>query len=211
MLFKLKSNYNCVMIESLVYIPTVYTFFFTYKIILLVFYSFLFFFFFFNDPATTEIYTLSLHDALPILNHVSGRRELTWELGTLLPGQSRVVDYQLTAASAGRFRNKAIVTAAGGVRDEFEHEVQVAEAKIDLTMTGPATGIVNAAAAYQITVSNAGTSPLTNVVITDPVPAQMAYVSASAGGVLMRAQAPTVGPDVVQWAIGTLEPGASRM
>src|SRR2546430_7668009 len=24
-------------------------------------------FFFFNDPATTEIYTLSLHDALPIL------------------------------------------------------------------------------------------------------------------------------------------------
>src|SRR5438067_13498998 len=29
---------------------------------------FLFYFFFFNDPATTEIYTLSLHDALPILS-----------------------------------------------------------------------------------------------------------------------------------------------
>src|SRR5258707_7093370 len=29
--------------------------------------SFLIFFFFFNDTATTEIYTLSLHDALPIL------------------------------------------------------------------------------------------------------------------------------------------------
>src|SRR2546429_8847558 len=28
--------------------------------------SLLFFFFFFNDTATTEIYTLSLHDALPI-------------------------------------------------------------------------------------------------------------------------------------------------
>src|SRR6266508_3288469 len=28
--------------------------------------SLLSFFFFFNDPATTEIYTLSLHDALPI-------------------------------------------------------------------------------------------------------------------------------------------------
>src|SRR3990170_7308428 len=27
---------------------------------------FVFFFFFFNDTATTEIYTLSLHDALPI-------------------------------------------------------------------------------------------------------------------------------------------------
>src|SRR5256885_3355454 len=29
-------------------------------------YSYFFFFFFFNDTATTEIYTLSLHDALPI-------------------------------------------------------------------------------------------------------------------------------------------------
>src|SRR5688572_33231181 len=27
-------------------------------------------FFFFNDPSTTEIYTLSLHDALPILRQV---------------------------------------------------------------------------------------------------------------------------------------------
>src|SRR2546425_11265116 len=31
------------------------------------FLSSFFFFFFFNDTATTEIYTLSLHDALPIL------------------------------------------------------------------------------------------------------------------------------------------------
>src|SRR3712207_9235347 len=29
------------------------------------------FFFFFNDTATTEIYTLSLHDALPISAHFS--------------------------------------------------------------------------------------------------------------------------------------------
>src|SRR2546427_9389332 len=45
----------------------------------------LFFFFFFNDTATTEIYTLSLHDALPICarharNRLRGRR------GTARPG-----------------------------------------------------------------------------------------------------------------------------
>src|SRR5256885_12313590 len=33
-----------------------------------------FFFFFFNDTATTEIYTLSLHDALPISFPLSGVR-----------------------------------------------------------------------------------------------------------------------------------------
>src|SRR5256885_11209367 len=35
-----------------------------------------FFFFFFNDTATTEIYTLSLHDALPICDHRS--RKITF-------------------------------------------------------------------------------------------------------------------------------------
>src|SRR5260364_102875 len=43
--------------------------------------SFFFFFFFFNDTATTEIYTLSLHDALPIClegetRYPRGRRNL---------------------------------------------------------------------------------------------------------------------------------------
>src|SRR5438093_13268806 len=35
-----------------------------------------FFFFFFNDTATTEIYTLSLHDALPIYGTGDGGRAL---------------------------------------------------------------------------------------------------------------------------------------
>src|SRR5204863_8143170 len=34
--------------------------------------------FFFNDTATTEIYTLSLHDALPIWSRQLINRELSW-------------------------------------------------------------------------------------------------------------------------------------
>src|SRR5436309_15449897 len=40
-------------------------------------------FFFFNDPATTEIYTLSLHDALPIRDAIAGKHaysRYTWNL-----------------------------------------------------------------------------------------------------------------------------------
>src|SRR5258707_3314491 len=37
-------------------------------------YIFFLFFFFFNDTATTEIYTLSLHDALPICEFRAGLR-----------------------------------------------------------------------------------------------------------------------------------------
>jgi len=49
------------------------------------------FFFFFNDTATTEIYTLSLHDALPISNAIrhSGARRA--EI-TLRPGVLEIAD-----------------------------------------------------------------------------------------------------------------------
>src|SRR5260370_1050833 len=50
---------------------------------------FLFFFFFFNDTATTEIYTLSLHDALPISTRRSrgASTSIRISLRTRLPGR----------------------------------------------------------------------------------------------------------------------------
>src|SRR3712207_8555075 len=43
-------------------------------------------FVFFNDTATTEIYTLSLHDALPISSRFS---DALWATDGLLPGRRR--------------------------------------------------------------------------------------------------------------------------
>src|SRR3990172_7217103 len=40
--------------------------------------------FFFNDTATTEIYTLSLHDALPISRYVGGRTRVEYPIGKVL-------------------------------------------------------------------------------------------------------------------------------
>src|SRR2546425_7926286 len=53
------------------------------------------FFFFFNDTATTEIYTLSLHDALPILRRgrIEGRARLVHEEHFRLVGE-RACDAQ---------------------------------------------------------------------------------------------------------------------
>src|SRR3989442_15339577 len=54
--------------------------------------SFFSFFFFFNDTATTEIYTLSLHDALPIYSDARAVHRRALALQTLLarpPSSSR--------------------------------------------------------------------------------------------------------------------------
>src|SRR2546430_17368758 len=48
---------------------------YTYTIYCHNFLTYFFFFFFFNDTATTEIYTLSLHDALPICPVRPDRRD----------------------------------------------------------------------------------------------------------------------------------------
>src|SRR5256885_10808581 len=56
-------------------------------------------FFFFNDTATTEIYTLSLHDALPISLARSGRDD-RWKGGRVLTVES--IDLHYGAAQALR-------------------------------------------------------------------------------------------------------------
>src|SRR3712207_7887188 len=45
-------------------------------------------FFFFNDTATTEIYTLSLHDALPIWRKEEGGRSIPRQFSLLRPPSS---------------------------------------------------------------------------------------------------------------------------
>src|SRR3712207_8930567 len=54
-------------------------------------------FFFFNDTATTEIYTLSLHDALPILDRIA-----------------RDADERLAWGSVERIGGEAILTFGAG-------------------------------------------------------------------------------------------------
>src|SRR3989442_2777742 len=62
-------------------------------------------FFFFNDTATTEIYTLSLHDALPI-----------WD-GSEAPSKKSAVRRGVTACLIPHHRNSPVPQSGGfGVR-----------------------------------------------------------------------------------------------
>src|SRR3712207_6696089 len=74
------------------------------------------FFFFFNDPATTEIYTLSLHDALPIFEGLLGADLVGFQLPAAasnfvqlarrlhdLPSRSNVIEYEGRQIAARAF------------------------------------------------------------------------------------------------------------
>src|SRR2546426_3784332 len=64
----------------------------------------LFFFFFFNDTATTEIYTLSLHDALPICEIVRAKREEVRLARDLVRGDRRARQLDHSPDEIGKLR-----------------------------------------------------------------------------------------------------------
>src|SRR2546430_16384016 len=66
------------------------------------------FFFFFNDTATTEIYTLSLHDALPIWRRGGASR--SWAEAATTRNRKGVKPHR----KKGRMRVRAILAPVGG-------------------------------------------------------------------------------------------------
>jgi uncharacterized repeat protein (TIGR01451 family) len=156
-----------------------------------------------SNTGPVKVTNVTITDYLPDgLEHASGKKQMFWEIGTLAPGQCRTVEYQAVARKPGRWCNKAVASAAGGLSESAENCLVVAEARLTLSKTGPAQRYVNLPATYQITVTNAGTLPLANVMLVDPVPPRMTFVSATHGGQLAGSE--------VRWLVGELPPGQSR-
>src|SRR5436853_1588368 len=91
----------------------------------------LIFTFFFNDTATTEIYTLSLHDALPILREKTGRRDQPARAARrALSSQPRVPPANRRSAqcvprrSRGKCVRLAITAGTRGRSEEHTSELQ---------------------------------------------------------------------------------------
>src|SRR5262249_30884281 len=150
-------------------------------------------------PATGVLLTDTLPEGL---EHAGGKDTLSWDLGTLAPGQERHVPYQVVARKPGTWTNQAAVVAAGGLRQEAVSVVTVGAAHLEFVKTGPAQRYLNRPATYLLTVTNPGATPLTNVAITDPLPDRTSFVGATDGGKLAG--------NLVQWAVGTLPPGGQR-
>src|SRR6266404_3716389 len=105
------------------------------------FFSFFFFFFFFNDTATTEIYTLSLHDALPIFC-VSPAALRCWRTchDLVLPldtywfglgvavGLEEVGYFEAEVAGIGGVGQRGVVIDCAGTQKFFQFTVEVLHA-----------------------------------------------------------------------------------
>ncbi len=132
-----------------------------------------------------------------------GANQWQWEIGTLMPGQRKVIEYRVTPRQGADLLATTNLSADKGIQDQAEARTAVLVPGLSIKLTGP-QGPVSAteSAQYEITVRNTGTMPSTNVRVTGTIPADCKPTRKTEGGQLYR--------DSIVWVVPRLDPGAAQ-
>ncbi|AQQ69810.1 Cysteine-rich outer membrane protein [Limihaloglobus sulfuriphilus] len=131
-----------------------------------------------------------------------GKNKVVFEIGTLARGETKEFEKVLQAEQTGRYAKTAVVTADAGLKDNADTVTVVKQPVLAITKTSPEKRYLGRTIKYDVTVSNKGDAVASNVVVTDKLPGNAEFVSAS-GGV-----SPANGELV--WNLGDMAPGASK-
>lgn len=134
----------------------------------------------------------------PGLEHCSGLRTLTFKLGTLEPCQTKKVNVTFTAVQRGKVCNTVVVTACNADSVSCQWCTDVCKECVEIVKVGPKEQQIGKNADYQITVTNPGDKPLTDVIVTDVAPSSTSIVSANGA---------TINGNQAVWRLRELKPG----
>ncbi|CDR35204.1 Large cysteine-rich periplasmic protein OmcB [Criblamydia sequanensis CRIB-18] len=113
------------------------------------------------------------------LEHSSGLRTLTYNLGCLEPCQTKKVSMCFTACKRGEVCNTATVTACNAEPTSCSAKCLVCAECAECVKVGPKEVQIGRNADYQIIVTNTGDKPLTDIVVTDYAPSATSIVAAN--------------------------------
>src|SRR5262249_33577623 len=127
-----------------------------------------------TNTGRVETRSMTVRDLVPeTLDYVSSQpaaivegRQLTWTLGVLPAGQTHTIQLVLRSRGAAQVINCATVITADGLRAENCVTTQITQPQLKVAIAGPAAAVVNTPIVYQVTVSNPGTGPATNVLLS---------------------------------------------
>ncbi len=136
------------------------------------------------------------------LEHESRANPVELRVGTLGPNETRTIPLSLTPRQTGQLMNRVSVTADGGLKAQAQHPVNVQQARLTITMTGPSRRYADRPAVFDIRVANTSDVPLTNVIVRDLLPPELGFISATEGGQPADGQ--------VVWNLGTMQPRQER-
>lgn len=132
------------------------------------------------------------------LEHSSGLRTLNFKLGSIAPCETKKINVCFTAVKRGKICNTIVVTSCNADTVNCQWCTCVCCCDIDLVKVGPKEQQIGKNADYQITVTNKGDKPLTEVVVTDVAPNSTSIVTANGA---------TVNGNQAVWRLKELKPG----
>ena len=151
------------------------------------------------NAGNVEVKGVELLETLPKGVEFRGDGEATanpqqrlWKLGSLRPGERKLVPYQMVAQKQGELLAISAVTAQdAAAAPAKESRTKVDTAGVALALSGPARVEAGGAGEYVATVTNTGTLPLGAVRVRAEVPEGCRPTAMSAGG--------RVGRDELVW------------
>ena len=128
-----------------------------------------------------------------------GKRQVTFDVGTLAPSQSRDFATSLRAIQAGTYAMKAVATSSVGLEVESAvATMAVRQPVLTISKQGPARQYIGRPVTYEITVTNTGDGIAKNTILEDTIPPGVASITASDNG--------EVSGSKVTWRLGTIPP-----
>lgn len=113
------------------------------------------------------------------LEHASGQRTMSFNVGNLGPNESKQMAVTVKAAQRGRVCNPAVAKSSNAGEVNSEACTVVTQPMLEIVKTGTKEQFIGKTADYQIVVSNPGDTSLTRVVVSDSAPSATRIVSAS--------------------------------
>jgi uncharacterized repeat protein (TIGR01451 family) len=156
-----------------------------------------------SNTGQLETKEITLRDALPDgMTYVRSDppatvdgNQLIWTLTALPGGQTHSIQLVCRPGRAGPVTQRAVATTGDGLRAENNASTQITLPQLTVKIDGPAAGFVGVPVAYTLTVTNPGTGPATNVVLSDDFDGGLEHETRS---------------NPVKKTIGTLAPGESK-
>ena len=138
---------------------------------------------------------LTFMSAQPAVTAREGNDLIWTQGGALHPGRSTTIQVTYRAERPGTVTNVASVTSSDGTRAESRASTEVTTPGLNVSITGPDTGLMGVPVTFAITLANTGSGPATNVVLRADLDPGLVHQS---------------GANPIQSEIGTLNAGESR-
>lgn len=155
-----------------------------------------------KNSGSSQLTSVKVSDTLPSGLTSDGKTSLSFDAGTLAPGESKEFKFNATAAGPGNFVNSASVTSAQGVTAKASASTVVRQAVLTITCKAREQQYMGRPFDVCFTVSNTGDTAASGAQVSVPVPPGLTFKSATAGG--------SVSGNNVVWNLGSLAANAPK-